>query len=189
MDLDHPQLTRIIDEFEAARVRLHDLVDALPEERWAERADPERWSVAECVAHLNLTTEAYLPVMREALERARESGRAHRGRYRRSPLGWFLTFAVGPLPRLGRLRLGRVRAPAAFVPGGELPRGRVMADFDRLQDEQIELVRAADGLPIDRVKIASPFQPSMSYDLYSAFRILPRHQARHLQQAEGVWSR
>lgn len=125
--------------------------------------------------------------MRDALERARRLGETPGRRYRRDLLGWVLTFATGPLPRIGRLRLGRVRTPPAFVPGGDLARDRTMAEFDRLQERQIEVVRASDGLPVDRVKIASPFEPRMKYSLYSALCILPRHQARHLQQAEGVW--
>ena len=58
----HPQLDLVADEYRSAQARLHELVRAVPEERWGRRADPARWSVAECVAHLNLTSMAYLPL-------------------------------------------------------------------------------------------------------------------------------
>ena len=48
----HIQLQSILDQFDAAQNRLHRLTDGLTETRWAERVDPARWSVAECVAHL-----------------------------------------------------------------------------------------------------------------------------------------
>ena len=50
--------------------------------------------------------------------------------------------------------------------------------------ELLALAREADGLPIDRVKIASPFNTRLRYNVFSAFSILPRHQHRHLWQAE-----
>jgi hypothetical protein len=48
------------------------------------------------------------------------------------------------------------------------------------------LVRAADGLPVDKVKIVSPFGGKMRYDAFSAFVILPRHQQRHIEQARAA---
>ena len=54
----------------------------------------------------------------------------------------------------------------------------------RLQAELISLTRSADGLPIDEVKIVSPFGGRMKYTAYSALVILSRHEHRHLEQAE-----
>jgi hypothetical protein len=62
-----------------------------------------------------------------------------------------------------------------------------MAEFDRLQEEQIAFVRQADGLPLGRVKIISPFNARLRYNLFACFSILPRHQHRHLRQAERAW--
>jgi hypothetical protein len=62
-----------------------------------------------------------------------------------------------------------------------------MRDFDALQGEQVALVHAADGLPVDRVRIVSPFDARMKYSAYSALFVLPRHQLRHVEQAEDVW--
>jgi hypothetical protein len=59
-----------------------------------------------------------------------------------------------------------------------------MAEFDRLQAEQIAITREADGLPIDRVKMTSPFNPKLRYNIFAGLSILPRHQHRHLWQAE-----
>lgn len=66
----HPQLEAIADEFRTGGERLRKLVSAVPEQWWTRRADPDRWSVAECVAHLNLTAAAYLPLLDDALARA-----------------------------------------------------------------------------------------------------------------------
>jgi len=37
------------------------------------------------------------------------------------------------------------------------------------------------------VRVTSPFNARVRYNLYACFTILPRHQHRHLWQAERVW--
>ncbi|HEX4627748.1 MAG TPA: maleylpyruvate isomerase N-terminal domain-containing protein, partial [Gemmatimonadales bacterium] len=81
----HPQLESIADEYRAAQARLDGVVRAIPSGRWGRRSDPERWSVAECVAHLNLTSREYLPLLRDAIARARVVEQGPVGRYRRDP--------------------------------------------------------------------------------------------------------
>jgi hypothetical protein len=183
----HRQLADVVEDLQRARARLHRLAGPLPAERWERRADPDRWSVAECVAHLNITSRAYLPIVRAGLDEAAALGTPAPARYRRDPAGWLLAHLVGPLPRVAGRRLGRVRTPASFVPTGALPREVVLRDFDALQDELIALVRRADGLPIDRVRVTSPFDARARYNLYACLTLLAPHQHRHLQQAEEVW--
>jgi hypothetical protein len=106
-------------------------------------------------------------------------------------MGWLIGVSSGPMLRLGGLRLGRVQTIPAFVPGGDLAMPDAVSDFERLQDEQIALVRAAEGLPLGSIQIASPFDARVRYNAFSALSILPAHQHRHLEQAEravaGKW--
>ena len=178
----HHQLQAVADEFESARTRLHALARRAPEAYWHRRADPERWSMAECIGHLNLTSEAYLPLLRAALEEGRRARGSAPTRYRRDPVGWFLWQVAGPPVRY------RVRTQAGFVPGAQLPLKQLMTEFDRLQQDQIACVGNADGLDLGRIWIRSPFDQRIRYNLYSCLTILPRHQHRHLWQAEQVWS-
>lgn len=176
----NPQLSALVEEFRGAQDRLRRLRDALPGEDWTRRVDPDRWSVAECVEHLNLTGRAYLPVIRDALEEGGRIGGAAPGRYRRDPVGWLLWKTMGPPVR------HRVRTPAAFVPAVAGSVEELVAEFDRLQAEQISLTAAADGLPLGKVRVRSPFEQRVRYNLFSCLSILPRHQHRHLWQAERV---
>ncbi|MCC7010228.1 MAG: DinB family protein [Acidobacteria bacterium] len=183
-----PELAAIVGELETAQARLARLAAATPGERWSERHDPNRWSIAECVAHLNLTSRAFEPLIVAALRDARSLGRPARRRYRQDAVGWLVGRVVGPMPAaLRRLAAGRVRAPAPFVPQGALPRGEVLTEFETHQARQIALTGEAEGLPIDEVWILSPFDGRVRYTLFSTLVILARHQHRHLQQAEEVW--
>ena len=174
------QLQTVADEFARARARLRALARVVPHDVWPIRADPARWSVAECIAHLNLTSRAFLPLLRDGIARARREPAAGSRRYRRDFFGWVLWKTSSPPVRV------RVKTAAAFVPAGNDPPEALLSEFDALQAEQIACVAESDGLSIDRVKITSPFDARIKYNLYACLTILPRHQHRHLWQAEQV---
>lgn len=171
------QLHAIVADLRAAERRLHALRDTVPPETWSRRRAAGRWSPAECVAHLNLTSEAFLPLLRAGLDEARRRGRSS-ARYRRDAFGWLIWRLVTPSGTF------RTTTATAFVPSGEPPVDGLVAAFERLQGEVVACVRAAEGLPIARVQIVSPFDGRVKYNLYSALTIIPRHQQRHLLQAE-----
>jgi len=79
-----------------------------------------------------------------------------------------------------------IKTTAAFVPKrGRSPK-QIMSDFVKLQAELAAVIRSGDGLPLDRVKIVSPFGGRMKYNAYSALVIIARHQHRHIDQAEDA---
>lgn len=178
------QLLAIIESLESAQSRLRALTDKLSDKDWSKRPGPNRWSAADCVEHLNLTTRAYLPLLRDATARAGEVGAAPQKQYRRDPLGWFMSMMIGPLHHLGRFQVGRIKTTPPFVPKRGQSRSQLLSDFVRLQSDLVTLVRSGNGLPLDRVKIVSPFGGRIRYNVYSAMEIVARHQHRHIQQAE-----
>lgn len=174
----NPQLAAIALELEDARQRAHRLGAAADEDAWHQRSAPGRWTVGECVAHLNLTSEAYLPLIAHAIESGRQMGGPARERHRRDLLGWFLCRSMEPPVRI------RVKTSTPFVPTASGSRAELLAEFDRLQAEVVESLDAADGLQLEKLKVGSPFNSRLRYNLYSCFRIIPAHQRRHLWQAE-----
>lgn len=179
----HPQLEALANEFLAALDRLHALARKVPLDQWSRRSNPARWSVSECVAHLNLTAEAYLPLLQRGVVEARELGRPGPARYRRDVAGWLLWATMGPPVRI------RTRTTAAFVPAAVASPEALMGEFEQWQDAQMAVLHTASGLPLGEVRIASPFNSRLRYNLYSCLSILARHQHRHLWQAEQVWQR
>ncbi|HMU62355.1 MAG TPA: DinB family protein [Gemmatimonadales bacterium] len=175
------QLEEIATELREATDRLHRLRNAVPADQWTVRNDPARWSVSECIAHLNLTSAAFEPLLADGIERARKESASSR-KYRRGFLGWALWKMTGPDSR------GRVQTAAAFVPASAPPAAEVSAEFERRQGALLALLASADGLPIDKVTMTSPFNARMRYNIYAGFSAIPRHQHRHLQQAERVWA-
>jgi hypothetical protein len=178
------QLRRVSDSLDSAQSRLRRLSDKLSDAEWSKRPGPNRWSAAECVEHLNLTSKAYVPLLRDAIAHAKKIGGAPRKHFRRDPLGWFLSSMIGPRRRFGKFRMMGMPTTPTFVPRAGRSRSDILSEFVRLQAELAALIRSGDQLPLDKVKIVSPFGGKMKYSAYSAFVIVARHQHRHLQQAE-----
>jgi len=172
------QLQAIVQDLEAVEQRLRLLHGWLPREAWSQPPSPGRWSPAECVAHLNLTSRAMLPLLHDGLRKASRSRIGPPARYRRDIVGWLIWKLIAPANRL------RTRTIQAFVPSGDESPDAVVAEFSRLQSEVIACVRAADGLPIDHVSVCSPFDGRVTCNLFAALTLIPRHQQRHALQAE-----
>lgn len=181
-----PQMQALLDELQRVRARWVRLDARTPDARWAARSRPEAWSVAENIAHLNLTARAMRPLLDAATAEARARGPL-RGAMRRSGFGFVLSAMVGPVPRILGLAMGRVRTPPSFVPTGTVPRARIAAEFEEHLDAHEVALRAADGLPLHEVQVASPFVQGARYDAFSGWWVLLRHAHRHLDQAERVW--
>src|SRR5438034_8758309 len=67
-----PRLARLVTELEAARRRVHAIAERLDDTGWAARPSAAEWSVAECLSHLNLTSRAFVPLLRDALTNGRK---------------------------------------------------------------------------------------------------------------------
>ena len=57
---------------------------------------------------------------------------------------------VGPLPKIGKMRIGRVKTMPGFVPSGDLPKQTLLAEFKKLQMQLAAMARESDGLAIDK---------------------------------------
>ena len=188
------QLQAIAAALDDAGERVRLLLADVPAERWTLRPEPGRWSAAECVAHLNLSSEAVLPLLRAAVGEAAPAPAPVR--YRRDALGWVVWRAMAPSGGL------KSRTSPTFEPRVIDAPGDLVADFIRLQTGLTACVADAEGRRIDHVTLRSPFDSRVTYTLYSALTLVPRHQHRHLLQAEraaraaeyaaspaAVWSR
>ena len=151
----------------------------LSAQQWQARPSPGEWSVAECVAHLNLTSRAFVPLLDDALaeERAAKRGRRHR----MDVMGWLVWLMTA-------LRVP-VRTTDPFVPKAAPPRDSALAEFDALQDQIVERLERADGLDLTRLRIVSPFDARLRYNVYAALKLIAEHQHLHLRQATRAGQR
>lgn len=176
----HPQLRALAGEFEEARRRAGAVAHGLSGGEWTLRPEPDRWSIAEQIVHLNLASQAYLPVIEEAIERGRASGTFGEGPYRRDFLGWMLARLTEPPVRL------RVKTRDEFVPVRTGTSDEALRTFEEWQDRFVAALHRAAGLALDRIEVASPYDPRLRMNLYSFLRTVPAHQRHHLWLAERI---
>ena len=174
----HPQLAAVQDQLEEVTARARRLSDSAGDRSFNQRPHEAAWSVAECLAHLSLTTKAYLPLIDEALATLPQSTVPESHRYRRDPMGRFLCWVLEPPYRM------KVKTLAPFVPSEVKDRQAVLDEFVTLQDALAERVVACSGRDLGRARIASPFNARMRYNLYSALGAVLAHERRHLWQAD-----
>ena len=66
------ELTQLEQELQEIRHRAEQLVAGLTPEQLTRRPDPAKWSIAECLAHLNLTAEFVQPKIAAAIEQGHD---------------------------------------------------------------------------------------------------------------------
>jgi hypothetical protein len=162
-------------ELNEATRRAWSLVQTTDGRLFTVRPQPSRWSAAECLAHLSISSAQFLPVLRKALEKGR-SGKAKR-KPRMDMIGSILRWFLEPPIRR------RMKTAAPFVPKAIRAKADAFSEFAALQEKLVELLREARDGDL-RQKIISPFDKRVRYNVYSAFRIVAAHERRHLWQAE-----
>lgn len=165
------------------RRRAQQLTNGLSPDQLARRPDPAKWSIAECLAHLNMTAAAIQPKISAAIEQGRRDKAFGKGPFSPGPLGKLLIWIAEPPPKF------KIPAPKEIVP--QVVDGdpaQVVAEFMKVQDEWERLIRESEGLDQNKLKIASPFPRIPRLRLASPIPWMMAHQRRHLMQAEGVKS-
>lgn len=165
-------------ELNDATERARALIESTDARHFTVRPHPGSWSAAECIAHLSISSESFVPVLREAI--AKVDGVA--GRKSQPPsedlIGRILRWFLEPPIR------ARVKTSAPFVPKAVRARAEALSEFMKHQKTLLDLLRQVRDAEASNVKIVSPFDQRIRYNVYSAFRIIAAHERRHLWQAE-----
>ena len=173
----NPEIERLLYQLDVVVADVEGLAECAGAD-FTRRPEPDRWSPAEAIEHLNLTARLALPKFQAAIEKARAAGRLHPGPYAYGVVErWFLGRMEPPVRGL------RFKAPREMQPGAELDAGRVAADFADLHGRLRELLKAANGLDLARVKVESAFSRWIRYSLGIGFWLLLAHDRRHVWQA------
>jgi len=173
-----PQISTLKDQLDAASEKAAAIIRSAPVERLTTRPISGGWSAVECLIHLNLTTKQYIPLINAQIVQARADGLESAGPFRMDWTGRFLAWFLEPPYRK------RSKTMPGAIPDRPRPPGPVLEELRALNNQLIALLQDANGLSFEDIKIVSPFNGRVKYNLYSTFRILTAHERRHLWQAE-----
>ncbi|MGB3777510.1 MAG: DinB family protein [Tunicatimonas sp.] len=143
------------------------------------RPRPDAWSALDCVEHMNLFYDDYLPRMAAAVQRATSSSKLTY-----SP-GFFGQKMIDSLrPQQGKRRM-KIKTFKKMTPNTDnKPPEPVFAAFLQHHAHLEELLTQAASLNWNRVKVASAIGPVLRFKLGDCFRLLLAHTERHLLQAQ-----
>jgi hypothetical protein len=149
MNLD---LERCAREIKEARLRAQSLVSDLSSDQLTKQPEPGKWSVAECLLHLNRTADVVQPLMAKAIAEGKRDNAAGSGPFGIGFKGRLLVWIAEPPPKF------RIRAPRRVRPASKIDNPlNLLPDFLKAQDEWERLARESAGLDLGRIMVGPPF--------------------------------
>ena len=172
--------TQLSDELNQIRRRAQALVHGVPADQLTRRPDPASWSVAECLAHLNVTAAVMQSLIAHAIAQGKKAEVFGQGPFKLGVKGRLFIWIAEPPPKF------RVRAPKALVPAAPMDDpSQLLVTFLRAQDEWERLWQEAQGLDMASINIGRRWS-LLRCRLSASFPWMMAHQRRHLLQAEEV---
>ncbi|WP_426493030.1 DinB family protein [Hymenobacter sp. 102] len=142
---------------------------------------PGKWSVGQCLEHLNIVGGLYLPVISRKVKAAKERGSAPADTVAHGFFGRKMTEAMRA-PATEK----PIKSPQQYAPSGSrLPR-TVIEVFSRQLDELSNLIEQARRVNANAVRIPNPIIPLLIPRLTDVLELLVEHIKRHIGQAERV---
>lgn len=169
---------RLTGEWDTSDQRAISLAKPLSTQQLNWKPSPGAWSVGQCLEHLCVANEVYLPAIARALagpprKVVQEIRPGWFGR-------WFIRSYIAPSSETRRARAPRKIEPGTAVDAPILDR------FLRSNQAARELARRATEHDVNRIRFKNPFIPVIWFTVGTGLEILSKHEQRHLLQAERV---
>jgi hypothetical protein len=148
----------------------------LPEEKLNYRTHPESWSALECLQHLNLYGDFYLP---EITNRIINSTTKPAPVFKSGILGNYFANSMLPKEKLNKMKTFKDKNPL----GSKLDK-RTIEEFIRQQNELLSLLERAKNINLNKVKTSISISNLIKLKLGDTFRFLINHNERHIIQAK-----
>lgn len=158
----------LITDLQSSRTAfLNAIADVKTEAQWAYKPAPDRWSVAECAAHI-IAAEQYF---RDNVAAALKSPAL--------PAAQQSTAGDATIAKMVRDRSARFQAPAALEPKGKVvPKAQAIKDFEATRAKTLDYVRTTQD-PLREHGAGTPPQVTTAYQLVL---MLSGHTERHTAQ-------
>lgn len=174
-------LQTVIEEGDRNSQGAQRLVAGLSDNQMSWTSSPDRWSIAQCLDHLAVTSRQFSSDFTTAIKQGREKWPVTSPvQYKPSLVGGWLIRQV--VPETTR----KVPSPKVFRPSPSTLIEGALEKFLNQQSMFLSFVREAQGIDYNKVRLRSPVTPLMRYSLADAFVVTVVHGWRHLAQAKRV---
>jgi|HubBroStandDraft_6_1064221.scaffolds.fasta_scaffold175255_2 hypothetical protein len=175
----------LIDAIDHNLAGAQEVTSGLSGEQFNWRAEPGRWSIAQCLTHLNIVNSKDLGSIEEAIAAGKARGLTGVGPFRYGFLSSkFVASQDLPIKT-------KFKAPKNFIPPEEADLEKTAAEYSRIAREFRRLVLASEGLDLARIKtrlgaLPTPLRSIVKMPLGARFQLIVNHDRRHLWQAGEV---
>ena len=178
-------IAMLIVEIEANVSHMESLTHGLSEGQFNWKPESGRWSIAECITHLNIANGGDLAPLEAAIAKGRVGNRMGDGPF---TYGFLSKKFVATMEPGGKRK---IKAPRLYVPPSQAAKEETIREYRRIAGELRRLTRSADGLHLARIKTSMPALPSalrpfVKMPLGARLHLITAHDRRHLAQAERV---
>lgn len=142
------------------------------------KSNQKSWSVLECLEHLNLYGDFYIP---EIKKRIHQSETKSKTQFKSGFLG--NKFAIDMLPKQGMKTMNTFKSKNPI--NSNLNKDKVLLRFTQQQEELSKLLHLAKSKNLTKIKTAITL-PLLKFRLGDTFRFVIYHNERHIVQAKRV---
>lgn len=143
---------------------------------WKENA--EKWSILECLEHLNLYGDFYIPEINKAIQNSQTSKRSQ---FKSGVLGNYFAESMLPKEGMKKMKTFKDKNPANSTLTNSV--------IDRFLDQQasiLKLLDAAQKVDLQKTKTAVSISKLIRLRLGDTFRFIINHNKRHFVQIEKI---
>lgn len=145
--------------------------EGLSDDDFGAESEPGVWGIGQILAHLNMATEAYLPLMGASISRGVDD--------KGDPIKH---------STLAGLMLKGMHRPGIPVPGSMVPSGsrsrKDLETWTENSDRVLQLMDQAKGKDLVTNRFKNPFFQIGKFNLADGFAIIVEHNERHIRQME-----
>jgi len=142
------------------------------------RANPTSWSILECLEHLNLYGNFYLPQIEDKIKKSNTKNELE---FKSGLLGNYFAKSMLPKEKLNKMKTFKDKNPLH----AQLDKG-VIDIFLSQQIRLLDLLNRSNNISLNKVKIETSISSIIKIKLGDTFQFLINHMIRHLKQIENI---
>jgi len=143
------------------------------------KPDAEKWSVLECLEHLNRYGDFYLPEIQQRIQKANKLNGDQI--FKSGLLGNYFANSMLPKEKLNKMKTFKSMNPA----GSQLDIS-TLQKFIRQQKQMLDLLSQARAIDLVKTKTSISISNWIKLRLGDTFRVVIYHNQRHIVQANKV---
>lgn len=170
----------ILDLIQRTRANISHAVKyrSLSAEKMNWRAKHDNWSILECLEHLNLYGDFYIPEIKRKIESSNTQAREN---FNPGILGDYFAKSMLPKEKLNKMKTFKDKNPI----GSELDKITIER-FINQQEQILILLDKSREIDLNKTKTAISISKLIKIKLGDTFRIVVYHNERHLAQANKL---